>query len=587
MTARSFAVNLYLQMAIRDYQRAWIDAIYAQWDAGHRAVLATLPTGSGKTFSFVTAAKEKAVPFVAIAHRQELVAQISLALNREKMPHSIEAPRETTRAIIHAHMANHGQSFYSPGADAHVAGIHTLAARGRKIRWLDSIGLAIVDEGHHILKGGIWGDALELFPGASILAPTAHALRADGAGLGRGADGLCDALVVGPSARDLITRGFLSDYRIAIPPNDLDVRDVPVGASGDFSPVKLSAAVHASRLLVGGVAEHYERRLAGKLGLTFATDIEHAGELRAAYLALSVRAEIITGKTPPDERADIMAQFRRRRLMQLVSVDVLGEGTDVPDVEVVSMARPTMSFQMFAQQLGRMMRVSVAADLAAIWGRFTDAERIAYIAAGPKPCGWLFDHVGNFARHYQQRGMPCSPQRYSLARAERKARNVPSDAIPLRTCENVECFQPYPRALAVCPHCGTPAPAPTGRTLPEQVEGDLVLLDPAAMASLWAEVQRINGPPPIVSGSKPAVARSIVKGHADRQAVQATLRAALTLWGGWRIHVHGNERQGQREFFHRFGVDVMTAQTLGPAAAWDLEQRIRAHLSENNVHAAQ
>lgn len=571
-------------MAIRDYQRKWLDDIYAAWNSGARNVFATLPTGAGKTFCFVTAIRERGEPAVVIAHRMELVAQASLALNREAMPHSIEAPRETVRAIIEAHMSTHGQSFYSPGAPVHVAGVHTLKARGSKIRWAQSIKLTVVDEGHHVTNGGgLWHEAIKLFSNADGLFPSAHCYRADGAGLGRGADGLADALVVGPSERSLISRGFLSDYRIAIPPNDLDMRDVQVGASGDFSPVKLSAVVHASRLLVGNIAEHYERRAAGKLWLTFATDISHAAEIRAAYLALGVPAEIITGKTPIDERADMMRQFRARRIIQLVSVDVLGEGTDVPGVEGVSMGRPTASFQLFSQQKGRMGRVSVADELLSRWDTFTDAERLAYIAAGPKPCGWLHDHVGNFSRHYQQRGMPCAPQKYTLSRAERKARKAPSDAVPLRTCLNEDCFQPYPRTLATCPHCGTPAPAPAGRASPEQVEGDLVLLDPAVMAALWAEVARIDGPPPNVGGSKPATARGILRNHADRQKVQESLRGAMKLWGGWRSHVGVDERQAQREFFHKFAVDVCTAQTWGAAEAFDLETRIRAHLTENGV----
>lgn len=569
-------------MSIRDYQRKWLNDIYAAWDSGARNVFATLPTGAGKTFCFVTAIRERDEPAVVIAHRQELVAQASLALNREKMPHSIEAPREAVRAIIQAHMATHGQSFYSPGARVHVAGVHTLARRGGKLRWANDIKLTVVDEGHHVTSGGIWHDAVELFPNANGLFPSAHCYRADGAGLGRGADGLADALIVGPSERNLISRGFLSDYRIAIPPNDLDVRAVPVGASGEFSSVKLCAAVHASRQLVGSIAGHYEQRAAGKLWLTFATDLAHAAECRAAFVALGIPAEIITGETPIDERADLMRQFRARKILQLVSVDVLGEGTDVPGVEGVSMGRPTASFQLFSQQKGRMGRVSVADELLARWDTFTDAERLAHIAAGPKPCGWLHDHVGNFSRHYAQRGMPCAPQRYSLAAVERGSRKT-SDAIPLRTCLNPDCFQPYERTLPECPYCATPAPAPAGRSTPEQVEGDLVLLDPAAMAALWSEVERVDGPPPIVTGSRADVARGILRNHANRQTAQATLREALTLWGGWRVHVGADVRQAQREFFHRFGVDTVTACTYGVPEAADLEQRVREHLAANGV----
>jgi len=571
-------------MSTRDYQRQWITDIRTAWTQGANTVFATLPTGSGKTHSFVTLAREDDEDTAFLAHRQELIGQAALTLNRDRLPHHIEAPREVVRQIIQAEMRLHGESFYSPGAKFHVAGVNTLARRKDRLRWCSRVRLVIGDEGHHYTEGGIFHEAFSAFPDARGLLVSAHCLRGDGAALGRGHGGIADALVIGPSERELISRGFLSDYRVALPPNDLDVSSVRVGSGGDFSAPQLRAAVHASKQLVGNVAAHYERHAAGKLGLTFAVDIEHAGEIRAAYAALGIAAEIVTGETPIDERADLMQRFRERRILQLVSVDVLGEGTDVPDVEVVSMARPTASFQLFSQQKGRMGRVSVSPEYATRWETYTDAERLAIIAAGPKPFGWLFDHAGNFARHYAQRGMPCAAQRYSLLPMERRSR-AKSDAIPLRTCLNETCFQPYPRTLIVCPHCGTAAPAPAGRAAPEQVDGDLVLLDPETLAALAAEVARIDGPPPIVTGSKPATARGILRNHSNRQTAQAQLRERMAVWMGWRKHLGADIRHAQREFFHRFGVDVLTAQTWGVAEACALAERVHLDLYSNSVHS--
>jgi DNA repair protein RadD len=570
-------------MALRDYQRDWLNRIYNEWRAGNKDVLATLPTGAGKTFSFVTAVREMGVPACIIAHRMELVSQAALALNREQMPHNIEAPQATIRAIIEAQMTMHGRSFYSNRAPVHVAGVHTLAARGNKIRWASSIGLVVVDEGHHVTKGGIWDEARQLFPNAFGLYPTAHAIRADGLGLGRGADGLADALVIGPSARSLINRGFLSDYRLALPPSDIDISSVPVGASGEFVQARLAAEVHKSKTLVGDVAAHYLKFAAGKLGLTFAVDIEEAHKIAAAYNALGVPAAVITGKTPIQNRADMMRRLRNRQLLQLVSVDVLGEGTDVPAVEVVSLARHTMSFQLHAQMIGRALRVQVGDDLARQWDTFTDEQRLAYIAAGPKPFAMIIDHVGNFLRHYAKRGMPCSSQSYALTRPEKGERNRRSDAIPLRTCLNESCLQPYERVLPECPYCATPAPAPAGRGSPEQVEGDLVLLDPAAMAALCNEVQRIDDVPRIPQDVSPLAAAGIKKQHFRRQQGQHSLRRAMTVVCGYWNSLGYDMRRQHREFFHRFGVDTMTAQALGVNEAEELEFKITAYLLKNNV----
>ncbi len=572
-------------MSLRDYQRKWLDDIKREWTSGRRVVIATLGTGGGKTVAFCELVHEMGQPACLIAHRAELVSQAALTLNRSNVPHGIVGPRELVREIIALEMATHGKSFYSHGAPVKVASVNTLANR-KNDPWMSTVRVVIVDEAHHLLADGIWGRALEKFSTESfVLAPTAHCRRADGKGLGRGADGLADSLVIGPHSRALIDRGFLSPYRIAAPPSDISYDEIPIGASGDYSLAKLSAAVHASKQIVGDVVRTYRKFADGKLGLTFAVDIDSAREICAAFVALGIPADVITGDTSISARAAIMRRFRKRDLLQLVSVDVLGEGTDVPDVEVVSMARRTASWQLFGQQFGRVLRVACAPSFGAAWDTLTDDERKAHIAASGKPYGLVIDHVGNTSFHAAQYGMPCALQTYSLGRLERRGRNGPSDAIPLRTCLNEECFQPYPRTVTVCPHCGTPAPAPAGRAAPEQVDGDLVLLDPEALAGLWREVHRVDGPARIPQALQGPAAGACKRRHTERQAAQATLRAAMALWGGWREHLGESTSVAQRTFYFRFGMDIVTAQALGAREAGELETRVREHLQEFNVHA--
>ncbi len=570
-------------MALRDYQHAWKGDIYDAWREGARVVMATMATGGGKTTSFCSVLQDMNAPACAIAHRQELVAQTALALNREGIPHGVIAPAAVVREIVRLEVDTHGQSLFQARAPIRVAGVHTLAARGADgDRWFQQVQTVVIDEGHHVLRESIWAKTLALFPHARVLLPTAHAVRADGRGLGAAADGIVDSLVLGPCGRNLITRGFLSDYRVAVAPSDVDVSDVPIGAGGDFANQKLRAAVHRSKTIVGDVAAHYVKFAGGKLGLTFAVDIEAAGELVGAYRALGVPADIITADTPINVRATLMRRFRNRDLLQLVSVDVLGEGTDVPAVEVVSMARHTASWQLYCQQVGRALRVSVAPELMARWDQFTDAERIAYIAASSKPRAILLDHVGNFERHYKTRGTPDSRQEYSLLRAERKSR-ANTDAIPLRTC--TECLQPYERIFRECPYCANPAPPPAGRGTPEQVDGELIELDAAALAALRGEVARVDRAAVVSQneGADPIVGRRIYLNHLARQQAQAPLRDAMGLFGGW-LHAQGrDDGQIQREFFFRFGIDVLTAQTLGAKDAAALETRVRDFLNTKGV----
>ena len=532
------------------------------------------------TVLFSEIIRELKVPACVIAHRNELVVQASLALARAGIKHGIIAPNAVIQQVVALHTTQYGRSFYLGTSSVRVAGVDTLNARTFNDRWFQTVRLVVQDEGHHVLVENKWGRAMTLFPNANGLFVTAHAIRADGKGLGREAEGLVDALVIGPSGRDLINRGFLSEYRLIAPPSDVDVSDVPISAAtGDYSSPKLRAAMHRSRRIVGDVVAHYLKFAAGKLGITFAVDIEAAEQFAKAYNEAGVPAAVITGKTPIMVRAVLMEQLRRRRLLQPISVDVLGEGVDIPALEVVSFARPTKSFQLYAQQAGRALRIMVSNEENKAWGSYTDEQRLAKLAASAKPHAIILDHVANYSFH----GLPDVRQTYFLGQRERRNRSAPTDAIPLRACLNPDCLQPFERTCIVCPYCGTEV-EPQRRSTPQEVEGDLVELDPAVLAKLRGEIDRIDSAPVIPRAlGHSAAGRAIVSNHKHRQEAQRSLRAAMALYGGWRSIEGESLRVSQKNFFHRFSIDVLTAQTLNAADAKELEGRIRGVLEQHGI----
>lgn len=564
---------------LRDFQVTVQNAIFSAWhERDVFNVLVNMATGAGKTVLLGDTIEKMNTATCAVAHRQELVSQMSLALNRENIHHGIIAPKSVQQQIIRLHHETHGYSKYRYSADVRVAGVDTLANHDKKDRWLSQVGLVAQDEGHHVLRANKWGRAMAMFPNARGLFLTAHAYRADGHGLGRRASGLVDRLVLGPSGRELINRGYLTDYDIYCPDSDIDYSGVPISAAtGDYNQTKLRAATHGSKQLVGDVVREYLRYAAGKLGVTFAVDIEDAEKISAAYNAAGVRAEIITAKTPIAIRAQFMRQFRARVLLQLVSVDCLGEGVDVPAIEVVSLARRTASFQVYAQQIGRALRPMVDASEAMAWGSYTDGGRLQRIAASGKKKAIVIDHVGNTCYFAQWHGRPCSRQTYSLDDRESRTRaKLGPDS--LRPCPG--CTKPYERFYLACPYCGH-VPALTVRSAPEWVDGDIVLLDPAVLDAMQADIARIDAPPPTVSDSPTGGA--ILKNHFNRQRAQAPLRRAMALWGGWREHLGEDIRTAHKRFYLTFGADVLSACALGAGEALKLEEQIRADLTRNNI----
>lgn len=573
-------------MHLHPQQAVLVGGIHGEHARGRKAVLATAPTGSGKTVMMGSVFSTHQGCAVAIAHRSQLIWQIALALARFGLPHRIVGPDTLIRQIVALQISRLGQSFYNPQSRLGVAGIDALVRRPPDDPWFKQITLWQTDEAHHCLKENKWGKGVALFPNAIGVGWTATPARPDGNGLGADNDGVFDSLVTGPDMRWHINNGYLTDYRIFCPPSDIDLHGVNITAGGDYSPAPLAKAVHESHI-VGDVVEHYLRLARGKLGLTFAVDVAHAIEIADAYNRAGVPAAVITGDTDPTVRATLFRRFEARELMQIVSVDILGEGTDVPAVEVVSMARPTASFVLFAQQFGRVLRLLIPDFLMNTWGDFTATQRLGFIAGSLKPVGLVIDHVGNTLRH---NGPPDREREWSLARRPRASRFKGIGPTPVRVCVtwglHIGCSQPYERIFKACPYCQCPAPPPAGRDRPELVDGDLVELDPKTLKALTDEAARLVGPPDVPFGAPAHVVRSVHANHLERARAQEALRHQIALFGGWREKLGETMSQAQRRFFFMFGTDVGSAMTLAEKDATELQARVVAVLLGAGVFEA-
>jgi DNA repair protein RadD len=72
---------------------------------------------------------------------------------------------------------------------------------------------------------------------------------------------------------------------------------------------------------------------------------------------MGVGAALITGDTPPGEREDTVDEFRRGEIKHLVNVGVFTTGFDVPELDCIVLARPTMSLALYYQMVGRGVRI--------------------------------------------------------------------------------------------------------------------------------------------------------------------------------------------------------------------------------------
>ena len=426
----------------------------------------------------------------------------------------------------------------------------------------------LVHNCHHALKSSeTWGTCLSSLPNAIGLGFTATPLRADKQGLGSHADGFFDAMSVTTTMWDLIVKGMLSPYKVFIPPTRVDRSKMKGNSNGDFT--EASAAKETDRKEVTGDAvEHYLRVSPGKPAITFCINIKHARHVADEFNSRGIPSVAISSKDPIEKRDNAMRDFAEGRILNLVNVDLLGEGYDSPGIVTLIMLRPTQSYSLFKQQFGRILRTMEG-----------------------KEYGIVLDHVGNvkyMMRQYGLENLHNDPE-WSLDRETKRAKNDDGTKIdPWIICPNVECgFQYLEKEHGkTCPECGhSESRDETEARIREMqtVDGDLIELQVDAIDHLLAERARVDAPVDVFSrtvANLPTPARlGAVNKHAKRLHAQVQLRNAVQRWcsntgrkTGWSVELV------QREFSRVFGVHVLQAQTLGERKALELLERINGYV---------
>lgn len=537
-----------MTVQLRPYQLAVQAKVFEHWRNGFRNVLAVMPCGAGKTHTFSDTVRQFAAngqTSLLMAHRSEINSQISLTLGKHGVHHRLIAPKNVIANITAAHRREfQGKSFINPSAQTAVGSTDTILARMDNLKpWLRSVDLLVADEAHHVAYQGLhtfenankWAKVFELCSRAYGLGVSATPLRGDGLGLGRHTDGVFDQIVLGPDMRWLIDQKQLCDYDIIVPESHFDMSKLREG-SEDYTRASLKEASDNSPKMVGDIVETYCKHVFGKRAMCFTTDVATSGKIAAQFNAWGIPAASVSAETDPSVRDDVMQRFRDGRILVIVNVELYGEGTDVPDLDCVIMARPTASLNLFIQQFCRCLRTSPG-----------------------KTIGVVIDHVGNIVRF----GFPDKPRAWSLERVQKRAKKEKDPELDdVSVCPNTG--RPYLTIDAVrCPHCGQSHVKVPGTGAPraiQMVAGDLTRLSADDLAQLRAAMA-LPDPETAIdpnwSGGVQAGQRNIAM--AKLQA-QRELSHALAEWAGYqRGHYGRDDSEIYRRFYHATGMDMVTA----------------------------
>jgi superfamily II DNA or RNA helicase len=523
----------------REYQQKLIFGIFEAWANGHKNVLCQLETGAGKTVIMSSIIKNETEKVLVVAHRFDILSQISITLALHKIPHNILAPEETVQQIAQNQKLRVKKKYIVKNSKVLLASIDTILRRG-----LSGFNpeLVVMDEAHHVIRDNKWGRVADI--GKRGLFLTATPTRCDGKNLGRMAEGYADFMLCGPSMQDLIELGYLAKYRIIAPKCPINLENISV-SNGDYNLRKVSASFENSTI-VGDVVGTYLKFAFMCKTICFCVDIKSCIELYNAFNAKDILAEIITANTSVEDRAYIMQKFKNSKISVLINVDVLGEGTDVPEVECVILARPTKSYVIYKQQVGRCLR-----------------------PAKGKQAGIIIDHVENWKKH----GLPDEGRIWYLDSVPR--RTSERTLISIKICENPHCMLAYEKIKNCCPFCGT-KPEIKDRKNIDAVCGNLEELAPDFVSKMRAAIWEFDNSSKIPK-NLPKIARLALARHRkERREMQTKLRESIK---NWLNSIQNQEKNyAYKLFYLTFGIDVLSAQILNKKEAEILLTKILKQL---------
>lgn len=380
-----------------DYQQDLVDRSREAYQSGYRSPCIVLGCGGGKSVIIAEVIKqstERGNRVLFLVHRKELRAQIQTTLERH-------------------------------GVNMNYVELGMVMTVVRRLDRTQRPDLIIIDENHHVLAKS-YKKILDHFK-THVLGFTATPIRLNGDGLGD----VNDVLLEGPSVEWLINNNRLSPFTYYT----VDLTDhakLKRNSTGDFSNKSMDDALGDT--IYGDVIKTYKNIAQNKKAILYAHSVEYSKSFAEQFNKADIPSLHIDGTTPATEREQAINDFRYGRINVICNVDILGEGFDVPDCEVVIMVRPTESLSLFIQQSMRPMRYQ------------PDKQAI------------IIDHVGNVYRH----GLPDMHREWYLDKRPR-AKRESVDPYPIHTCD--KCLMTYPKSnllvymqgverISECPECG-------------------------------------------------------------------------------------------------------------------------------------
>lgn len=323
------------KLELREYQQEALRNLQVMRENKESIALLYQATGTGKTITAVMDAKSVGGRTLFVAHTMELVNQVY----------------QTFQALWKgASVGKFADSVKELDKDIVCGSIQSIALNLDMFKE-DEFDYMIIDEAHHA-TADTYQKVLAYFKPKFLLGLTATPERADDTNI---------LEIFKNTAHKL-------DIRTAVEIGALvDVRCIRIHTNIDMTQVRFNSVQYNVRDLDVKICVTERNALIVKTWLDYVKDkrtvvfcasVKHAEQIAAIFKEKGVSAEAVSGSMKTSERNELLAKFAMGELKVLCACDLLNEGWDCPETEVLFMARPTMSKVLYTQQLGRGMRLS-------------------------------------------------------------------------------------------------------------------------------------------------------------------------------------------------------------------------------------
>jgi ribonuclease E len=294
------------------------------------------PTASGKTIAaggFVEAARTLGV--LILTHRRLLVSQFTRDLTDEGYGDRLEPVIQTG----------------AKPKNKNPITIQTYAWFARHVKSIDrsAYQLVIADEAHTAL-GEKTSAAIRSYPEPLYVGMTATEQL-----IAKQVSDVFPASVDDLPLQDAARRGLIAPLRDLRVPPAAAISSVPI-VGGDFEERAL-AAVLDHQALNQAAASLYRDRFDNTPGIVYAAGVDHAYNLAKEFRAAGLKAEAVSGRTPPVRLAETLAAYERGEINILINAQLLAEGWNSPRATVCMHLAPTASRRVYQQRIGRIMRL--------------------------------------------------------------------------------------------------------------------------------------------------------------------------------------------------------------------------------------